>query len=128
MVKGLRLDKWMWFARFIKSRSLAAKFCQASRIKVNGCLVSKAHHMVHLDDVLTFLTDSNVRVIKIVCLGARRGPARVAQDLYEDLAPPVYIKKEDREPRINAGKREIGSGRPTKSERRAIDKLMAKED
>ena len=128
MIKGLRLDKWMWFARFIKSRSLAAKFCQASRIKVNGCLVSKAHHMVHLDDVLTFLKDSNVRVIKIVCLGARRGPAREAQDLYEDLAPPVYIKKEDSKPRVNAGKRKIGSGRPTKSERRAIDKLMAKED
>ncbi len=126
--KGLRLDKWLWYARFMKSRSLATKFCQSSKVRVNGDLVSKAHHMVRPDDVLTFPKGTDVRVIKIVELGKRRGPASEAQALYEDLAPPVHVKKEDREPIASTGKREMGAGRPTKNERRAIDKLMAKDE
>ncbi len=84
--------------------------------------------MVRPGDVLTFPKGTDVRVIKIIELGVRRGPASEAQTLYEDLAPPIHIKKEDREPRASAGRREMGSGRPTKNERRAIDKLMAKND
>lgn len=125
--KGLRLDKWLWQSRFMKSRSLASKFCQGGKVRVNGDAVSKAHVLVRPGDVLTFAKGSDIRVIKIVELGTRRGPAPEAQALYEDLAPPVPVKKEDRTPFVHAGKREMGAGRPTKTERRAIDKLMAKD-
>ncbi|MFP6710898.1 MAG: RNA-binding S4 domain-containing protein [Rhodospirillales bacterium] len=124
--KGLRLDKWLWHARFMKSRSLATKFCQSSKVRVNGDITSKAHHAVRLGDVLTFPKGLDIRIIKIIELGTRRGPAPEAQALYEDLAPPVRQKKEDKEPVATVGKREMGSGRPTKTERRAIDKLMGK--
>ena len=127
MDKGLRLDKWLWQSRFMKSRSMATKFCQANKVRVNGDIVSKAHQIVRSGDVLTFPKGTDVRVIKIVELGKRRGPAPEAQALYEDLAPPVHIKKEDREPVASTGKRDMGAGRPTKTERRAIDKLMAKD-
>ncbi|MBT3991697.1 MAG: RNA-binding S4 domain-containing protein [Rhodospirillaceae bacterium] len=126
--KGLRLDKWLWQARFMKSRSLATKFCQSSKVRLNGEITSKAHQMVRPGDVLTFPKGPHIRVIKILGLGTRRGPATEAQMLYEDLAPPVHVKKEDREPVASTGKREMGAGRPTKTERRAIDKLMAKDE
>jgi ribosome-associated heat shock protein Hsp15 len=127
MDNGLRLDKWLWHARFMKSRSLASKFCQTGKVRVNGDLVSKAHYLVRPDDILTFPKGIDIRVVKIIELGVRRGPAPEAQALYEDLAPPVRVKKEDKEPVATAGQREMGSGRPTKTERRAIDKLMGKD-
>ena len=126
MSEGLRLDKWLWQARFLKSRSLATKLCQASKVRLNGEVTSKAHQLVCPGDVLTFPKGPHIRVIKIVALGTRRGPAPEAQALYEDLAPPVARKSSDKTPVATTGKREMGAGRPTKTERRAIDKLMGR--
>ena len=125
--KGLRLDKWLWQARFMKSRSLATKLCQSSKVRINSEITSKAHHLVRPGDVLTFPKGTHIRVIKIVALGTRRGPAPEAQALYEDLAPPVARQKSDKAAVAKPAKRELGAGRPTKTERRAIDKLMGRD-
>ncbi len=121
----LRLDKWFWYARFIKSRSLATKLCNSGKVRVNGNLIKKAHQSVTPGDVLTFSVGSNIRVIKIIKLGNRRGPAKEAQALYEDLQPIDQIaKKIDSTLAPEPAKRERGSGRPTKVQRRAIERFM----
>ena len=121
----LRLDKWFWYARFIKSRSLATKLCNSGKVRVNGSLIKKAHQSVTPGDVLTFPVGSNIRVIKIIKLGNRRGPAKEAQTLYEDLQPIDQIaKKIDSTLAPEPAKRERGSGRPTKVQRRAIERFM----
>jgi ribosome-associated heat shock protein Hsp15 len=113
---GRRLDKWLWFARFCKSRTLASKLCAAGKIRIDGELVHKAHHLVRAGDVLTFPQGAHIRVVRVVQLGVRRGPATEARTLYEDLSPPA-----PREPAVL--QREPGAGRPTKVERRALDRL-----
>lgn len=85
----VRLDKWLWFARFCKTRSLAAKLCEAGVVRCSGTLVGKANHAVRPGDVLTFPLGRHIRVIRVKALGERRGPAPEAQALYEDLAPPA---------------------------------------
>ena len=121
----LRLDKWFWYARFIKSRSLATKLCNSGKVRVNGSLIKKAHQSVAPGDVLTFPVGPNIRVIKIIKLGNRRGPAKEAQALYEDLQPIDQIaKKIDSTLAPEPAKRERGSGRPTKVHRRAIERFM----
>jgi len=120
---GIRLDKWLWHARFFKTRSIASKYCEEGRLRVNGEPTTKAHYAARVGDVLTFPMGSDIRVIRIVALGERRGPAPEAQALYEDLAPrPARAANEDTDA-ASAG-REPGAGRPTKSDRRAIDRLM----
>jgi ribosome-associated heat shock protein Hsp15 len=116
----LRLDKWLWYARFCKSRTLAAKLCASGRIHLDGAIVQKPHHQVRAGNVLTFPLGPHVRVIKILALGSRRGPAPEARLLYEDLQPPDPSAA--REPPL--APRARGSGRPTKAERRAIDRLQ----
>jgi ribosome-associated heat shock protein Hsp15 len=86
---ALRVDKWLWYARFYKSRSLAAKHIQAGDIRVNRQRISKASAILKIGDVLTFAQGDLIRVIEVVALGERRGPAPEARDLYHDLAPPV---------------------------------------
>ena len=119
----LRLDKWLWYARFFKSRSLATQFCQAGKLRVNGTIVKKAHHSVKPGEVLTFARGHQIRVIKVVALGTRRGPAKEAQLLYEDLSPPMPPKAGNTARPAMPMAREPGSGRPTKRERRELDKL-----
>ncbi len=121
--EALRIDKWLWFARFFKSRNLASQFCGAGRVRIAGNSVSKASHMVRVDDVLTFPLREQVRVIRILALGSRRGPAREAVLLYEDLAPPSAAPKKSDDAETGVASREPGSGRPTKRERRLTDRL-----
>lgn len=115
----LRLDKWLWYARFFKSRTLAAALCNAGRVRVDGQIVSKAHHKLRLGEVLTFPQGQQIRIVKVRALGARRGPAPEAQALYEDLKPPSAGSRLPA-----AGKRPAGAGRPTKRDRRALEKLQ----
>ena len=113
----LRLDKWLWQARFFKSRTLAARACAARRVRINRAVVSKSHATVKPGDVLTFAQGPAIRVIEIVALGERRGPASEARALYHDLSPePVPAAK-------RTAARDHGAGRPTKAERRAIMRL-----
>lgn len=116
----LRLDKWLWYARFCKTRSLATAMCRNGDIRVNRQPVRKSNQSVRAGDVLTFAQGSRVRVIRIVALGSRRGPAPEAQALYEDISPPMPPREERT---MAPGVREMGAGRPTKRDRRAIDRL-----
>jgi ribosome-associated heat shock protein Hsp15 len=122
----LRIDKWLWHARFFKSRTLAAKCVGAGHVRVNRKVVRKVNHAVQAGDVLTFALGPHIRVIQIAALGERRGPASEAQTLYADLDPP---RRDDpsalRLP--SAGARDRGSGRPTKRDRRVLDRLTQDE-
>ncbi|WP_417456252.1 RNA-binding S4 domain-containing protein [Kordiimonas sp.] len=121
----IRLDKWLWHARFFKSRSIASTVCKARKVRLDGSVVSKAAATVKVGQVLTFPQGAHIRVVKILALGTRRGPALEAQTLYEDLSPVEDQKKELAEEKKTApALRDAGAGRPTKAERRAIDKLM----
>lgn len=93
----LRLDKWLWYARFVKTRSLGTKLCGAGVIRCAGAVVVKANHAVKPGDVLTFPLGNHIRVVRVLALGERRGPAPQARLLYEDLAPP---DPENRLPRL----------------------------
>ena len=84
--EGLRLDKWLWQARFFKTRALATQLVGKGRLRINQTIVTKAHHRVRPGDVLTFPQGRVVRVVRVVELGVRRGPASEAQALYEDIA------------------------------------------
>jgi len=122
-----RIDKWLFFARVAKSRTLAAKLAQGGHVRVNGAKIGQASHEVKPGDVLTVALERRVLVLKVVDCGTRRGPAPEARVLYEDLSPPLPPKPDSALDRI-PGKREAGAGRPTKKERRAIDKLHSDDD
>ena len=121
--ENLRIDKWLWYARFFKSRSIASTVCSKGHVRVGGTTVKKPSHPVRPEDTLTFTQGKNIRVIKILMLGERRGPAPEAQLLYEDLAPLTKKDTSDRPPTSESAVRELGAGRPTKKERRDLDKL-----
>jgi ribosome-associated heat shock protein Hsp15 len=84
-----RLDRWLWCARFIRTRAAAARLAEQGRIRINRQRTEKAHARVRPGDVLTFGIGPSVRVVRVLALGTRRGPAEEAKRLYEDLeAPP----------------------------------------
>ena len=121
---GIRMDKWLWHARFFKSRSLATQFCNAGKLRVDGVVIKKAHFLARPNMVLTFSRGRRVHVIKILALGSRRGPATEAKTLYEDLSPPISPKNTTTNLSATV-LRTIGSGRPTKRERRRLDQLRS---
>lgn len=85
---SIRLDKWLWFARLAKSRSLAARLCTEGRIRVNRIVVTKPATALRLGDILTLPQGGQIRVVRLVAIGLRRGPAAEARCLYEDLTSP----------------------------------------
>ncbi len=117
-----RIDKWLWYARFLKTRTAAGKYVAAGKVRVNSARVTKPGHTVCPGDVLTFTLQHRLRVIEVLAPGARRGPAEEARSLYEDLtpAPPESAAAADAPPPA-PGKRDLGAGRPTKKERRELD-------
>jgi len=119
----LRVDKWLWHARFFKSRTTASKLCAGGRVRINREVIAKAHHPVRAGDILTFPQGRVIRVVEVKAMGGRRGPAAEARALYEDLTPPAP----PRETTPRQAARERGAGRPTKADRRAVDRLMENE-
>jgi ribosome-associated heat shock protein Hsp15 len=89
---GLRLDKWLWFARFAKTRSLAAKLCASGAVTIGGAAVQKPGHLVRVGDVLTLRLGRVLRCITVLALGARRGAAAEARLLYDEPAPPIKLR------------------------------------
>ena len=125
-----RVDKWLWYARFFKTRALAARVVTSGKVRVTSDgkatdRVTKPAQTVRPGDVLTFPQGPHIRVVKVLDAGTRRGPAPEAAGLYEDLAPPApRAASAPDEPREAAdGARDQGAGRPTKRERRAIDRF-----
>lgn len=117
-----RIDKWLFFARVLKSRSLAAKFVMAGHVRVNRDKIEQTSHPVKPGDVLTITLDRRVLVYRILASGIRRGPAEEARTLYEDLTP---AKEASSPPPAD---RHPGSGRPTKKDRRALDRFREEAD
>ena len=106
-----RIDKWLWFARFAKSRSIAQKLVMGGKVRVNRDKIDASSRLVRPGDVLTLSLERQIRVVRILDPGTRRGPAPEAQRLYEDLTPPATLT----EPVIRGGPR------PTKRDRRVLD-------
>lgn len=113
---GVRIDKWLWAARLFKHRSAATRACAAGHVKLNGeaCKASKS---VRPDDHIQARTPGGLRIVEVVALSDKRGPAATAQALYIDHTPPPI---KDPVQRIL---RAPGLGRPTKRERRIMDRL-----
>ncbi|SJM33420.1 RNA-binding S4 domain-containing protein [Mesorhizobium delmotii] len=118
-----RIDKWLFFSRAVKSRSLAAKLVVAGRVRINRDKAAQASDLVRAGDVLTITLERRIFVWKVLGTGSRRGPAEEARMLYEDMSPPPAPKGEAVADVIPA-LRDAGSGRPTKKERRETDRLF----
>ncbi|WP_374302519.1 RNA-binding S4 domain-containing protein [Ferrovibrio sp.] len=80
---ALRLDKWLWLTRFCKTRAIGQKLAGKGRIRINGRVVDKSHALVRVGDVLTLPLPAGVKVVRVLSLPARRGPAPEAQASYE---------------------------------------------
>jgi ribosome-associated heat shock protein Hsp15 len=113
--QAVRIDRWLWAARAFRSRTLAAEACDGGKIEVNGAR-AKPHKLLRPGDLVAVSTPVGKRRLKVVGLAERRGPASVARTLYEDLTPPSPPTEK------NFFHRERGSGRPTKRERRQLDR------
>ena len=85
MADSLRLDKFLWFARIVKTRALAQALAEEGRLRLNGRVVDKAHAPVRVGDILTFARHGAVRVLRIEALPARRGPPAEARTHYCEL-------------------------------------------
>lgn len=92
-VSGRRLDQWLWFARFSKSRSLAARLCIAGAVTVNQVPARKANHVVRIGDTIAVPQGAFRRTVRLLGLGSRRGPAAEARLLYEEIATPARLSE-----------------------------------
>jgi ribosome-associated heat shock protein Hsp15 len=117
-----RIDKWLWHARVVRTRAAAAALAGSGHVRVNGVRVDAPSRLVRAGDVVTIALDRRVRVLKVLGHAERRGSAGDARPLYEDLSPPEPAADEQR-----SSMREQGSGRPTKRDRRAINRLLGRE-
>ncbi|MBI3030532.1 MAG: RNA-binding S4 domain-containing protein [Candidatus Rokubacteria bacterium] len=115
----VRVDKWLWAARFFKSRSLAAAACDGGKVDVNRNSAKPAK-LLRAGDMLRITLPRGKKIIKVLALAERRGSALRAQLLYEDLTPPPPPELVPTPPPVY---RPRGSGRPTKRERRLLDRL-----
>ncbi|MDX2156789.1 MAG: RNA-binding S4 domain-containing protein [Hyphomicrobiaceae bacterium] len=127
-VGSQRLDKWLWFVRVVKTRTLAAGLVTEGRVRVNRERIAKPSHLVRAGDVVTVTVGPRVRILEVLAPGVRRGPPAEAQDLYRDLTPAREQPSATRESRPAGGTRDVGSGRPTKRDRRALDRLRSEEE
>ena len=117
-VASIRIDKWLWAARAFKTRSLATDACDGGKVDVNGD-AAKPAKPVRAGDRVEITTPVGRRILKVAALSERRGPAPVARALYEDLTPPAPPRVRQPKPPYRAP----GAGRPSKRERRDIDRL-----
>ena len=123
---GVRMDKWLWAARFFKTRVLAARACELGRIESNG-VAAKAARDVRVGDRLKVKNDGGDFVIEVLLLSEVRGPAAVAQTLYSETAESREQRlklAEERKamPRYDA----FGDGRPSKRDRREINRMRGR--
>ncbi|SEQ30869.1 heat shock protein Hsp15 [Devosia sp. YR412] len=122
-VRKERLDKFLFFSRALKSRTLAQKYIETGAVRVNSERTIRSDHKVGAGDVLTMDLHNRILVWRILDCGVRRGPAPEAQGLYEDLSPPALPKSEQSPYEAAIAQRGDGAGRPTKKERRETDRL-----
>jgi ribosome-associated heat shock protein Hsp15 len=119
-----RIDKWLWHARVVRTRTAAAGLVEAGLVRVNGARIAATSQPVRSGDVVTVALDRQVRVLKVTGHAERRGSAEVAKGLFQDLTPPPAVRPHEAPP----GERPAGAGRPTKRQRREIDRLQIWDD
>jgi ribosome-associated heat shock protein Hsp15 len=117
-----RIDKWLWHARVVRARSGAAALVDAGLVRVNSVRAEGSSKPVRPGDVVTIALDRQVRVLKVKGFAERRGSAEAASELFDDLTPQ---KPAQLPPVVE---RDEGAGRPTKRDRREIDRLQGLED
>jgi ribosome-associated heat shock protein Hsp15 len=121
-----RIDKWLWNARVVRTRSASAALVASGHVRLNGRRIDATSQPVRAGDVITIALDRAVRILKVANFAERRGNGEAGRTLYVDLTPesaPVPVLDPSA-----AGDREPGAGRPTKRERRAIDRLQNGEE
>jgi ribosome-associated heat shock protein Hsp15 len=116
----MRLDKWLWHARFVKTRSLAQKLVEGGKVRLNGEKQHKGSANIRVGDDLSFAVHDRLHTVRITALSERRGPASEAQTLYQEIEPAVNLRA-----RTGPSIARSGKGRPSKKDRRAYDKLTA---
>lgn len=122
-----RLDRFLFFSRAVKSRTLAQKLIEAGAVRVNSERTERSDHRIGAGDVLTMALHGRILVWRILDPGTRRGPASEAQGLYEDISPPSVPRTERSPYEAAIAGRPTGAGRPTKKERRDTDALKGGE-
>ena len=117
----MRIDKWLWHVRSFKSRTIATDACSGGKVKLNGNSVKPSHEIV-VGDIVQFRSPAGVKIFKVLTLLPGRVSPEIAKTCYEDLSPPA--EKNEKIPSLfyKYPKREKGTGRPTKRERRDIEK------
>jgi ribosome-associated heat shock protein Hsp15 len=118
-----RIDKWLWHARVVRTRSAAAALVASGYVRVNAQRIDAASRAVRVGDVVTVTLDRVVRVLKVLGFAGRRGSADDARALCEDLEPVQPV----RAPPPPAA-REPGTGRPSKHERRAMARFTGEDE
>lgn len=123
---GVRMDKWLWAARFFKTRSLAARACELGRIESNG-QQAKASREVHVGDLLQVKNEGGIFQIEVVLLSEMRGPAAVARTLYRETEASRELRlklAEERKamPHFEA----LREGKPSKRDRRELDRFRGR--
>ena len=116
---SIRVDKWLWAARVFKTRSLAAAACDGGKVDINADAAKPARRVRAGDRLEVSLPRGRRRILKVIAIGDRRGSAEAARALFEDLTPPEPPRPRRAPPPF----REPGAGRPTKRERREIERL-----
>ncbi len=116
-----RLDKWLWCARITKTRSGAARLVADGKVRINGDRALKPSRLVHTGDVVTATSLGRLTVLRVVDIAERRGPASIAESLYEDLTPKDVPPPERPLASSRSGRR------PTKRDRRRLDALRSGE-
>ena len=123
---GLRIDKWLLFARFAKTRAIAQKLIERGRVAINGAKVRKAGALVRVGDSIVVVLGTIKRSVTVCGLGERRGPAEDARLLYNEAVPVEKLTSEDAALPLHKPMlvRARGAGRPTKKDRRSIAKEL----
>lgn len=119
---SIRADKWLWAARVFKTRSLATRACDGGKVDINAEAAKPAKLVRAGDRVEVTLPRGRRRILKVTAIGDRRGSAEIARELYEDLTPPEPPRLRQAPPPFRAP----GTGRPTKRERRDIQRLRGR--
>ncbi len=121
-MESIRIDKWLWVIRIFKTRSQSADACKGGKVKIDG-QNAKASREVKVGDIIEIQQKGILRRIKIVKLHKSRVGAKLVSDLMEDLTPSEEYEKLEMIKQLNDQKRDRGTGRPTKKDRRTISKL-----
>ena len=124
MTEKIRLDTWLWYARFYKSRSLSSKAILSGKLRLNSIKIIKPASKVKINDVLTINHINMVRIVQVQSLGSRRGPASEAQKLYNDLSGDMIEASKIKS--VSEKSKKETNKRPTKKDRRILDKIVTK--